>query len=73
MTLDLARLERERDQWRAMYREAWSALTMIREAVETLGPVGCMMSGEAVCGLISPTPMGEAEAIVAGIMKMAER
>lgn len=71
MTLDLARVERERDQFRANLREAWAALAMIREAVETLGPVGAMPSEEAVNAFIAPTFMGEAEAIVAGIQKIA--
>ena len=33
------------------YRNAWTALRMIREAVETLGPPGIMPSEEAVLAL----------------------
>lgn len=52
-------------------REAWSALAMIREAVETLGPVGCIPSEEHICGQDGPGFMNEADALVAGIMKIA--
>lgn len=55
----------------ANLREAWVALAMIREAVETLGPVGCMPSSEAVATRIAPTFTAEAEAIVAGIQKIS--
>lgn len=51
-------------------REAWSALAMIREAVETLGPVGAMSSSENLDG---PTFMHEADEIVSGIKRIAER
>lgn len=49
--------------------EAWAALRMIREAVETLGPIGAMPAEEHLDG---PTLLHEAEAIVAGITKMKE-
>lgn len=48
-------------------REAWSALAMIRDAIETLGPVGAMRSSEAVCCLTAPTFNAEAEEIIRGI------
>jgi len=48
----------------------WSALAMVREAVETLGPVGSMPSSEHVCCAVSPEPHAEAEAIIAGIQKI---
>lgn len=57
----------------ANLQEAWAALRMIREAVETLGPVGCMVSEEHTTCAVAPTPMAEAEAIIAGIQKIAER
>jgi hypothetical protein len=52
-------------------REAWAALRMIREAVEELGPPGCIQSEEWVCATRGPTPMAEAEEIVRGIHKIA--
>lgn len=48
--------------------ELWAALAMIREAIELLAPVGAVPRGEDYC----PGPMDEAEAIVAGIMALAE-
>ncbi len=50
-------------------QDAWAALGMIREAVETLGPIGAMPAEESLAG---PTFLHEADAIVAGIMKMKE-
>lgn len=47
--------------------DAWASMRMIREAVETLGPIGAMPAEEHLAG---PTFLHEAEAIVAGIMKM---
>ena len=38
----------ERERWRANYRNAWAALRMIRETVESLGPLGALISSEAV-------------------------
>jgi hypothetical protein len=40
--------ERARDAGLECYRNAWEALRMIREAVETLGPPGALRSEEAV-------------------------
>lgn len=51
--------------------DSWSALRLIRETVETIGPVGSMPSEEHVCCAVAPTHMAEAEAIVAGIQKIA--
>lgn len=50
-------------------QEAWAALRMIREAVETLGPVGCIRAEEHLDG---PTFMHEAEELVRGIVKIAD-
>lgn len=47
--------------------EAWHALGMIREAIETLGPAGSVAASEHLAG---PTFTHEAEALVAGIMTM---
>jgi hypothetical protein len=55
---------REHNALRENLREAWSALAMIRETVETLGPVGAVKASEHLDG---PTFMHEAEALVVGI------
>lgn len=73
MTMDLARVERERNAALQNMRDGWAALRMIREAVETLGPVGCMVSEEHTACAVAPTPQAEAEAIIAGIQKIAEQ
>lgn len=52
----------------ANLREAWSALAMIRETLETLGPVGAVPASEHLEG---PTLMHEAEALVHGIQALA--
>ena len=43
---------------------------MIREAIEMLGPVGCLPSSEATL-LRGPTLTDEAEVLVEGIRRMA--
>lgn len=53
---------------RANLQEAWSALAMIREAVETLAPSGSVKAAEHLDG---PTFMHEAEALVAGIQAIS--
>ena len=50
-------------------RNAWTALAMIRETLETLGPVGCVAAEESARG---PEPLHEAELLVAAIRKMAQ-
>lgn len=50
-------------------REAWAALAMIRETVETLAPIGSVKAAEQLDG---PTFMHEAEALVEGIRRMAK-
>jgi hypothetical protein len=52
------------------YRNAWQALRMIREAVETLGPPGVLPSEEAVLALYGPEPIHEAQAIVDALTKL---
>lgn len=49
-------------------KEAWSALAMVREAVETLAPSGSVKAAEHLDG---PTFMHEAEALVAGIQAIS--
>jgi hypothetical protein len=51
-------------------REAWSALSMIRDTIETLGPVGAVQASEHLDG---PTFMHEAEALVEGIRALTGR
>jgi hypothetical protein len=58
------------ERFRASYQNAWQAFAMIREAIETLGPVGVLPSSEAVMGQIGPEPVHEAEALVEGIKKL---
>lgn len=52
----------------ANLKEAWAALAMIREAVETLAPSGSVKAAEHLDG---PTFMHEAEALVAGVMAIS--
>ena len=54
---------------RANLREAWAALAMIRETVETLGPPGAVKGAEYLDG---PAFMHEADALVNGIRAIAE-
>lgn len=49
-------------------REAWAALAMIRESIETFAPPGSVKASEYLDG---PTFMHEAEALVAGIVALA--
>lgn len=57
-------LDKERVAARANLQEAWAALSMIRETVETLAPSGSVKAAEHLDG---PTFMHEADALVAGI------
>lgn len=54
-------------EYRRAMAEARAALRLIRETVETLGPVGAMASEEATNALRGLTLMAEAEEIVEGI------
>jgi hypothetical protein len=54
----------------ATSENAWAALRMIRETVETLGPPGILPSEEAVLALYGPEPVHEATAIVRALHKM---
>jgi hypothetical protein len=53
-------------------REAWDALRMIRETIETVGPVGALPSDEGVITTRGPTLLDEAEVLVEGIRRIAE-
>jgi hypothetical protein len=52
------------------YRNAWQALRMVRETIETLGPPGALPSGEAVLKLYGPEPIHEGQAIVDALTKL---
>lgn len=54
------------------YGSAIASLRMIREAIETLGPVDALISPEAVLLRYGPEPVHEAEAIVEAIRLMCE-
>jgi hypothetical protein len=58
------------DVWRENMQNAWAALRMIREAVETFGPA-TSLDGEDAVLLRGPEPVHEAEAIVEAIMRLA--
>jgi uncharacterized protein involved in type VI secretion and phage assembly len=50
------RMRHELAVGRANLRELWQALTLIRDAIEELAPVGAMRSSEAVMGAHGPEP-----------------
>jgi hypothetical protein len=52
------------------YRNAWQALRMVRETIETLGPPGALPSEEAVLKLYGPEPIHEGQAIVDALTKL---
>ena len=59
---------------RANLQELWQALTLIRDAIEELAPVGAMRSSEAAMGAHGPEPHHEAEEMIRGIQAIvAER
>jgi hypothetical protein len=62
--------EEEREPWRENYQNAWAALRMIRETIETLGPPGALPSKEAVLMLYGPEPIHEGQAIVDALRKL---
>jgi hypothetical protein len=51
-------------------QNAWHALRMIRETIETLGPPGALPSKEAVLKLYGPEPAHEASAIVDALQRL---
>jgi predicted XRE-type DNA-binding protein len=54
----------------ANYRNAWQALKLIRETIETLGPPGALPSEEAVVALYGPEPIHEGQAISDALIKI---
>lgn len=72
--LSLARTRAKSD---AAYIEnlvnAWSALRMIRVAIEATCPAGVLPSEEAVLVLYGPEPIHEGEALAKAIIETVER
>jgi hypothetical protein len=76
---ELQRLRAENERLRNLLavgrenrRDLWAALALIREAVETLAPIGAIRSSEAVMGQDGPEPHHEAAELVRGIQAIAE-
>ncbi|MGY0573887.1 hypothetical protein ACTGJ9_024715 [Bradyrhizobium sp. RDM12] len=59
--------------WRENLQNAWAALRMIRETVETLGPPGILISEEEVLARYGPEPIHEATAIVDALTTLFRR
>lgn len=66
----LAAAEAKQGLFQNNLRDAWAAMAMLRETVETLGPIACIKSAEYLDG---PTFMHEADAIVGGIKVIEAR
>jgi hypothetical protein len=58
------------EHWRENMQNAWAALRMIRETIETLGPPGALASRDGVLMLYGPEPVHEAQAIVDALTKL---
>lgn len=54
------------------YENAWAALRLVREAIETLGPVGALCSEEGTLIERGPEPVHEAETLVRGIQAIVD-
>jgi hypothetical protein len=65
--------EEERERWRENYQNAWAALRMIRETIETLGPPGALPSRDTVLIEHGPEPIHERQAIVDALRKLLTR
>ena len=59
--------EAKDEHWRKNYQNAWAALRMIRETIETLGPPVALPCGEAVLMLY---PIHEGQAISDALRKL---
>lgn len=69
-------LQRNDSAWQRNVKEAWAALGLIRDVVETLGPVGAIASGEhTACTPSEKSPpfIREAEELVKGIRKIVDQ
>lgn len=67
LTRRLAQYQRASDAGLDNLRDARMSMLLIREAVETLGPVGALRSGEHICCTEGPTFHAEAMEIISGI------
>ena len=65
------RLRHELAAGRANLHALWSALALIREAIEELAPAGAMRSSEVLMGSHGPEPHQEAEMLIRGIQAIA--
>ena len=54
-------------------QNAWAALRMIRETIETLGPPGALPSRDTVLIELGPEPIHEGQAIVDALRKLLTR
>ena len=59
----------ETELWKRMYRNAVTALAMVREAIEMFGPATSLESQEATL-LRGPEPVHEAEAICEALTRL---
>ena len=66
-------LERLYETARENNRAAWSAIRLIRETIETTGPVGALPSEEAVLKLKGPEIMHEAEILAEAVRALATK
>ena len=53
-------------------QNAWAALRLIRQTVETPGPPGILISEEQVLALYDPEPIYEATAIIEALRKLLD-
>ena len=68
---DTRHAEQANEAFRENLQSAWAAMRMVREALETLGPVGALPSEEAVLLLRGPTFHDEAMTLVEAIQSIA--
>jgi hypothetical protein len=61
------------EHWRENMQNAWAALRMIRETIETLGPPGALPSRDTVLFERGPEPVHEGQAIVDALRKLLHR
>jgi hypothetical protein len=62
--------DEEREPFRENYQNAWAALRMIRETIETLGPPGALPSRDTVLIERGPEPIHEGQAISEALRKL---
>jgi hypothetical protein len=62
--------EGDREGWHEKYQNAWAALRMIRETIETLGPPGALPSRDTVLIELGPEPIHEGQAISEALARL---